>query len=205
MMPDSTDTSAGWADCEEALQIDPDHLPALLIRGLARLQMGLRDQALEDYETVIEKHPDNPAGHLGRWMVHFEEEQYSPALDECAVLLELNPNHALAYLLRSFVHEAMEEPVEALLDRERATELNPALADIMLGDIQHQRVTKMSPELMRAILNDSLQKSPSPRRRNPDGSNRTDKTYLSYQGPQRARIPLIVWIMSARKIGLENR
>ena len=68
----------------------------------------------------------------------------------------------MAYLLRSFVHEAMQEPVEALMDREKATELNPALADIMLGDIQHQRVTKMSPELMRAILSDSLQKSPSP-------------------------------------------
>jgi tetratricopeptide (TPR) repeat protein len=124
--------------------------------------MGLRDQAQEDYDYVVENHPGNPAGFLGRWIVRYEEEQYTEALEDCATLLRLNPHHALAYLLRSFTQEGLGDVVEALNDRERATELNPALADIMLGDIQAGRVTRLTPELMKAIFDDLLRRNPPP-------------------------------------------
>ncbi len=106
--------------------------------------------------------PHLPMGYLGRWAVHFEEDQFDEALEDCEALLRLDSNHALAYLLRSRVGDSQGDTVEALYDRERATQMNPDLADILLGDLQADRVTKISPKLIRAFLKESLHPAEPP-------------------------------------------
>ncbi len=156
------DAAGAWADCEEALADVPDDLQGQWVKGLVQLQLGMREQALETFNAALERVPHLPMGYLGRWAVHFEEDQFDEALEDCEALLRLDSNHALAYLLRSLVHDSQGDTVEALYDRERATQMNPDLADILLGDLQADRVTKISPKLIRAFLKESLHPAEPP-------------------------------------------
>lgn len=56
--------AASWEEATEAaervLEVDPDHLPARVIRGEAVLGAGKEpERALEDFERVLEEDPDN--------------------------------------------------------------------------------------------------------------------------------------------------
>ncbi len=151
------------AACDSAVEAEPDNLQARVMRGLARKEAGLLDDALEDFGRVLELSPGHFAGLLGRGMVYLDSERYEEALEDFDELQRRYPHVATVYLFRSFVHEAREERFDALEDREKATELNPALADLFLGDLQADvkgdRPMRMTPQLMKALLTDLLPRS----------------------------------------------
>jgi tetratricopeptide (TPR) repeat protein len=131
-----------------------------MTRGMARLALGMTDEALEDFDAARDAHPDEPGPYLGRWEAHFRADHYDEAEAACAEAMRRFPGMGLAYLLRSLVHDARGDVAEALEDRERATERNPRLADLVLEALQADEPLRLTPALARAMRAEMLHRSP---------------------------------------------
>ena len=104
----------------QAFQMDPSMKKARLDRGILYYrEMGLLDDALEDFNALLEEDPDYSPALLNRAMVYQEQGRYKESLDDLEKYIDLpvedEEYHQIAtrtaVLLREIVSEMSgEEP-----------------------------------------------------------------------------------------------
>jgi tetratricopeptide (TPR) repeat protein len=67
-------------DCSQALQLDNHHAPTRVARGQAYLAINAFDQALADFQNVIDSAPDNADAYVGRGLAYVRLGRYRDAL-----------------------------------------------------------------------------------------------------------------------------
>ncbi len=123
----------------EALQIDPDYLPAQLRSGECLLASSNWDDAGRLYQSLVEKHPDSAESHYGMGRVHAARNQWSEAVASFRKACELFPKFASAHfaLARAYQRAGKTDQVqeEMRLSRESEGAL-PEIDDRLLVEVQ---------------------------------------------------------------------
>ncbi len=110
------------ATLSKAIELDPHHAEAYMNRGIAHLQSGEVERALEDFSQSLRLEP-NPLCYYNRaqaWLARQELERAAADLDEA---LRLAPQDAEAYNMRAIVLAEQGAHDRALADIDRAIEL----------------------------------------------------------------------------------
>jgi tetratricopeptide (TPR) repeat protein len=88
------DLKAAIKDLDEALKIDADDLPALLMRGRLHAAEGNDAQAKLDVEKALKLSPDLPQAIILRSMMAAQKEKYAEAIADMQLLLQTDPTNA---------------------------------------------------------------------------------------------------------------
>lgn len=118
------------SDILERVAHDPSFSPKQLEhiyrnRGNAYYYLGEYQQALDDYDRVIELNPTGASAYPNRGLAHFALKEYQKAIADYTRAIKLNPTYARAYNERGLVYEQLKEYQQALADYDQAIELNP--------------------------------------------------------------------------------
>jgi tetratricopeptide (TPR) repeat protein len=88
------DLKAAIMDLDEALKIDPNDLPALLMRSRLHAAEGNDEQAKADVEKALQQRPDLPQAILLRSMLAAQKEKFGEAIADLQLLLQTDPTNA---------------------------------------------------------------------------------------------------------------
>lgn len=111
------------ADCDMALQMDPDVVDALIKRGHAYSALGLYDAAIDDFTSAIEIEPNSQA-YTERALLYSALGETENALEDCEEIATFDPDDPSIFLIRCNVHLQLaqqlseEEHVDSDLVRE---------------------------------------------------------------------------------------
>lgn len=111
-----------------ALEHMPHYARALLHRGLARIQLGEQQAAIEDLTRAIELNPRDPLAYEGRANAYVRRHQFQEALQDYDRALELGLADAVLYSNRGIARAAAGNLQGALEDYARALQLDPQSA-----------------------------------------------------------------------------
>jgi tetratricopeptide (TPR) repeat protein len=106
------------ADLERALALDPEFRPARLHRGILAWLQGKDDQALADFNAVLEPPKDRrllEALYYRGWL-RLRRKEYPEALKEFDLLAKENANFRPVYLPRAQVHFLRGDDIHGLAD-----------------------------------------------------------------------------------------
>lgn len=131
------------ADCDAALQSNPNHFASLDIRALTHIRLGTVEQAVPLAQRMTEVEPGNPKGFVLLGTALQRLKRYDEALETFSQALDRNPNDADALNGRGTAFfNGKQRYAEALADFDRAiaiepkgeTYLNRSRCYLMLGD-----------------------------------------------------------------------
>lgn len=98
-----------------------------IMDGIANLNRGKPQPALESFEKAIELDPDQATGYLGRANALNTMGLWEESLPDYHQALEIDPTLANAYVNRGIAYAHLKKPRKAIADYEKALELNPKL------------------------------------------------------------------------------
>ena len=113
------------ADCEAALEADPDNYVACFQWAKSEYALGETSQAIGHLNRAIALKDDFADAYYLRADIRRTTGKPNEALADIGKLIELTPDDESAYLLRGHVHELMCDYDAAFVDFHRALELNP--------------------------------------------------------------------------------
>ena len=122
------DETSLWSD---AIVHSPKKVRPYKNRGSAHQRSGRLDQALLDFNKVIELEPNNPENadaYSNRASVYGTKGLLDKALLDCNRAIELGPNFAEAYNNRAIIYKQKGDFDRALGDYHKAIELEPNFA-----------------------------------------------------------------------------
>ncbi len=119
-------------ELDQALDANPDHLPALLMRAELALDAGRHDQARQDLEKAAQLSPQTANVHLLLSRLAYEQEDYPGALAHLDSAVQLDQDDHQAFYLRGLDRLALGKPEAARLDFDEALRLQPACAPCAL-------------------------------------------------------------------------
>ena len=122
--------------------LNPDDTEALLNRGQALVGLEQYEEALTDFDTVLELDPEADQAFMGRAGALEGLKRYKEALAGYDAVLELNTEPAAAYAGRARVQAQLERPMEAIADSSAALELDPDLSEI--ADLRSELQSQMA-------------------------------------------------------------
>jgi eukaryotic-like serine/threonine-protein kinase len=115
----------------EALELDPDDLYAMVRRGRIYIDMGRYDQAIADYTRALAIRPGDPRIRGGRGEAYLSKKEYARGFADCeASLAALTDQGSLLNNL-AWVYcngpPPFRDPARALVHARRAVRLSPAI------------------------------------------------------------------------------
>ena len=116
------------ADLDEAVNVQPDHTGAWLIRAVLRAELGQIDKALADIEEAQRLSPRSPQVWRHQGVLLDKKGEFDRAYAALNQALELDPRYAEAYFDRGDMLRREGYLAEALDDLSTAIELDPLLA-----------------------------------------------------------------------------
>lgn len=117
-------------DLRRVLELDPDHVEALLNLGRIQYNLLRREEALASFDRVRALAPETPLVEFHRGVVLHSLNQNDLALEALNRELELNPGHPVSYYFRGMVLKALNRCPEALVDLETAGRLMPGYREV---------------------------------------------------------------------------
>jgi tetratricopeptide (TPR) repeat protein len=99
----------------EALQTDPTSWNAYLQRGVAKQNLGMLDEALEDYRNALVLKPDLLQARTERAEIYRQKGEQRHAVEELSKVIELNPTIE-AYSTRALIYAEMGQHEQAIPD-----------------------------------------------------------------------------------------
>jgi lipoprotein NlpI len=113
------------ADCNQALQLNPDEIGAYDLRGLAkRLQKDLKG-AIADFNQALELDADHALAYSFRGLTKDNLKDYDGALADCAKACALDPQSPLAYENLGYVQNDLAQFQAALESFRQSVQLDP--------------------------------------------------------------------------------
>ena len=119
--------------CEQALKLDPGYSKAYLVLGNGYYQTGQLKQALDCTLRAVAQDPDNPTHHLNAGFYYHRDGQPEAALEHYNIAARLNPMDALIYTNRAAVYLGLDKYSEAAADLSRAIDLDPLRVEAWLN------------------------------------------------------------------------
>ena len=116
------------SDVSEISVSDPFTAYAYASRGLARLNLGDFDQAIEDYARALRIRPKLAEAYVGRGIALDAKGEYDRAVLDYNRAISIDPKFAEAYFRRGCALVKKEDFPAAVRDLERALDLRPNFA-----------------------------------------------------------------------------
>lgn len=113
------------ADCNRAVEIDPNSAKAFYGRGNAWLEKGDNDRAIVDYNLAINLDPNYSDAYDGRGIALDRKGQYDQAISDFNKAIKLNPKAANTFCNRGNAWAKRGDYDTAIADFTRAIKLNP--------------------------------------------------------------------------------
>lgn len=127
--PDATDAAAPhmqWYRSNKPTQDYPPAVAKLAGEGIAFMNQGKWDAAIEKFDAALKLMPDAASLYQNRGMCHMGAEQWDAALADFNHALALDPDMAgILYWNRADCYKAMNKPELAVADYTRSLALNP--------------------------------------------------------------------------------
>ncbi len=117
------------ADCNQALQLNPNLAEAYHNRGVAYGTKGEYDREIADYNQALQLNPNLAEVYYNRGIAYRAKGEYDRAIADYNQALQLNPNYADAYNNRGNAYSDKSEYDRAIADYNQALQLNSNLAD----------------------------------------------------------------------------
>jgi tetratricopeptide (TPR) repeat protein len=113
------------AQCQRALEIDPNYAAAHINLGLALFQKGQLDEAVAQFQKALEINPNDAAAHYNLGNALFQKGQVDEAVAQYQKALEIDPNSfATHYNLGGALFQK-EQLVEAIAQFQEVLRLKP--------------------------------------------------------------------------------
>lgn len=109
---------------DRAIDLNPQYIDALIMRGLAYDALGEYPRAISDFDRAIELSPRNTNAFNNRGMTNCKLGNYQGAINDFNMAVEINPRNASAYNNRGNAYFSLESYKQAIMDYNRAIELN---------------------------------------------------------------------------------
>lgn len=148
-----------------ALRLDPALTASWVARAQVRLEMGMVEPALADYDSAIEAAPDAPEAWFGRGVLHLSNEAPEKAVADFTKAAELDPSSTLALFNRGIAQLALGDAEAAVADfgavialdeTDAAAHLNRGRALAILGRPEaiddFNRAVALQPEWSQALV-----------------------------------------------------
>ena len=130
------------ADCNRALELDPDNVLAFFTRGDAHFRWGLYDYAIKDFDRAIMIRPRFAYAYAGRAAAYGSKGLHNQAIEDCNRALEIDPTLALAYYNKAVCCEITGRRKEAIA----------AYRDfIRLAEPEHREFLEIAKERLRYL------------------------------------------------------
>lgn len=110
---------------DQALLLMPRLAVALMNRGVAHSQSGLKDAALADYDQALNVRPEYPRALANRGGLRIDLGDLRGALADLDAAIQLDPTLAQAYTNRGLAKTKNGQPLDALSDFEFALRYDP--------------------------------------------------------------------------------
>ena len=113
------------ADCDRAIELDPELAMAYSNRGAAYIGKGEPERAIEDCNRAIELDPECALAYNNRGSAYAAKGEFDKGIDDSNMAIDLDPQLAKAYLVRGFSYLGKGEIDVAMADFDMAIELDP--------------------------------------------------------------------------------
>ena len=110
------------ADFNQAIAVNPNHVPAYTRRALVYRDRGEHDRAVADFSEAIRLQPDGVTAYLARGMLYSVKGEYERTIVDLDQALRLNPQLGQAYYYRGFAFEKTGERDKAIADYRKVLE-----------------------------------------------------------------------------------
>jgi len=123
------DLAAAIKQFRQALNIDPNYIPALNSLGAAFHRLGRLDEAIRQYQKIIALKPDFAPVQNNLGAIYQRKSKFDLAGEHYAEAIRLNPRYAAAYNNLSVVRRKQGQLDAAELCCLKAIDINPAYAE----------------------------------------------------------------------------
>jgi len=113
------------ANFDQALQLDPQSVPAYFSRGRANKLNGNYEQALHDYTQAIQLDPKAVAAYVNRGQIYNLEGDRDRAIADFNQAIQLDEGRPIPYLDRGVAEVAKGEYDQAIADFNSAIKIDP--------------------------------------------------------------------------------
>jgi tetratricopeptide (TPR) repeat protein len=150
----------------KAIELDPRHWMAYMIRGGIFVDLKDYHQGIKDYDKVIELWPKDSYAYVKRGEAYDAMGNSERAIKDYDKAIEADPRSARAYAHRGSVYAALGDAQQAIKDFDKAITVEPKVAVLYvlradvyygLGDKQqaikdYDKVIKLAPEFKQAYI-----------------------------------------------------
>jgi len=112
----------------QTIQPNPNDLNKYYNRGNVYRHMGKYEQAIEEYNRVIELDSEYTNAYFFRGIIHWNLGKYEQALEDYDRVIQINPKHAVAYNNRGDSYLKLGQYEQAIENYEQAIQLDPEFA-----------------------------------------------------------------------------
>lgn len=119
------DFDKALADCNEALELDPDSASAYSRRGRAWAGKGDLAKAIDDFSQALRLDPADAHAFTHRARANAERGEYELAIDDCDEAIRLDPKSNVAYYYRGRAWAMQGDAERAIADFNESLKLNP--------------------------------------------------------------------------------
>jgi len=116
----------------QASQRAPETAQAWLERGMARMDQGDVQGAIDDYSEAIRRNPEFMVAHLNRGNAQLKRGALKAAIADYSVAIRIQPIHSYSWSNRGHARLRQGELKSAMVDFNRALELDPNNLDARL-------------------------------------------------------------------------
>ncbi len=105
-----------------------NRLIIFLLRGTSYTYLGKFDEAVADFNLVIQADSQNTVARINRGYAYYELGKTEEAMTDFDQAIKINPNFAAAYINRGNVFSKNEDYDQAVIDFNHALQINPQFA-----------------------------------------------------------------------------
>lgn len=98
----------GLKHLERALELDANHLPALINRAIALAKLGKYDEAFKELDRALKLDPNNPKAWYNKAFLAYCLGRFDEARGYCSKALELDPSYTPAKNLMKSLEETLK-------------------------------------------------------------------------------------------------
>jgi tetratricopeptide (TPR) repeat protein/S1-C subfamily serine protease len=154
----------------QAINLQPNHPMAYILRGAIYLKQQQYPQAIADFTQAIKLDPNDSWAYTALGSVYYKQKQYPQAITNFEQAIKVDPQQVFAHIGRGAIYSKQKKYPQSIVHFTRAIELDPqsSLAYISRGNSYHKlkqysqaiadftQTIKLDPEYSSAYYNRGL-------------------------------------------------